>query len=58
MSVKINIDNNLEDLLKKKRPIITYSSKGEKMPVGPLNARLDFNLRENFKEDETYVCVK
>lgn len=56
MSVKINIDNNLEELLKKKRPLITYSSKGEKMPVGPLNARLDFNLRENF--DETYVCVK
>ena len=67
MSVKINIDNNLEDILKSKRPTIGYTSKGDIIAIAPLNTRLDFGSvipkfqKENYKyreKDDIYVCVK
>ena len=72
MSVKINIGNNLEDVLKSKRPTIGYTAEGDVIAIAPLNARLDFSVvpkfqkesytrRENYfrrEKDDIYVCVK
>ena len=66
MSVKINIGNNLEDVLKSKRPTIGYTAEGDVIAIAPLNARLDFSVVPKFQKesytrrekDDIYVCVK